>query len=124
MKMKKMTTLLILLQAASALPALASAPSTAPRQAKIQGTVEFVQRKGIAPMTMASMNYWSVIVHGSGMDYELPTVLGIDSGSRPDLASIRGAHVRPGDEVSVEGKVNPIRKGFAVVSEVSNIEIR
>lgn len=124
MKKTKMTTLLVLLQSMFILPAIAAAPSTALRPAHIQGTVEFVQRKGVAPMTMASMNYWSVIVHGNGMDYELPTVLGIDSGSRPELASIRGKHIRAGDEVTMDGSVNQIRKGFALLSDVRNIEIR
>ncbi len=124
MKKMKMTALLILLQAASTLPAIAAAPSTALKPATIRGTVEFVQRKGVAPVTMATMNYWSVVVHGSGMDYELPTVLGIDDGARPELASIQGTRVRPGDQVTIDGSVNRIKKDFGLVSNIRHIEVR
>jgi hypothetical protein len=117
----KITTLLVLLQAASALPALAAAPSTAPKLASIHGTVEFVQRSGIAPVTLAPINYWGVIVHASGMDYELPTVIGIEDGTRPRHASIRGTWIRPGDRVSIEGKMNQIREDFGLISDIRKI---
>ncbi|MFL5814710.1 MAG: hypothetical protein ACJ763_14140 [Bdellovibrionia bacterium] len=123
MKKSKVTTLFVLLQAALALPALAASPSTAPKSARIQGTVEFVQRKGIAPITMAPINYWGVIVHASGMDLELPTVIGIEDGRSPRHASIRGTWIRPGDRVTIEGKMSQIREDFGLVSDIDKVAL-
>lgn len=123
MKKTKITTLFILLQAIVALPALAAAPSTALKPAKIHGTVEFVQRKGIAPMSLAPMSYWSVIIHASRMDYELPTVIGIEDDTRPRHASIRGTWIRQGDQVTIEGNMNQIREDFGLVSDIRKIEL-
>jgi hypothetical protein len=119
----KVTTLFVLLQAALALPAFAAAPSTAPKAVSIQGTVEFVQRKGIAPITMAPINYWGIIVHASGMEVELPTVIGIEDGRSPRYASIRGTWIRPGDRVRIEGKMSQIRDDFGLISEINKVDL-
>lgn len=119
----KVTTLFVLLQAALALPAMAAAPSTALRPASIHGTVEFVQRRGIAPITMAPMNYWGVIIHASGMDYELPTVIGIEDGAGPRHASIRGTWIRPGDRVTIDGKMSQIREDFGLITDIRKVDL-
>jgi hypothetical protein len=123
MKKAKLTALLILLQAGSALPALAAAPSTALKPAQIHGTVEFVQRNGVAPGTMESMNYWGVVVRSNGVDYQLPNVAGITSEVRPESVIIQGKQIHRGDEVTIDGKANKLRKDFGLLSDIQSIDI-
>jgi hypothetical protein len=123
MKKAKITTLLILLQAAVTLPVIAAEPTTILKPARIHGTVEFVQRRGIVPGTMEPMSYWGAVIHSNGVNYELPTALGIESGVRPESVTIQGTRVHRGDEVTIDGKANRIRNDFGLVSEVRQVEI-
>src|ERR1700757_4040431 len=102
MKMKKvrLASFMMLLQAAVIFPTVAHGMGASHRShQQIQGTVDFVQRKGILPGTMEPMTYWSVVVHGKGVDYELSHVFGMDYGARPQSTSIEGQIIRPGDQV-------------------------
>jgi len=123
MKKSKIATLLILLQAAVALPVIAAEPSTILKPARIQGTVEFVQRRGIAPGTMEPMSYWGAVIHSQGVNYELPTALEIESGVRPESVMIQGTRVHLGVVVTIDGKANRIRMDFGLLSEVRQVEI-
>lgn len=123
MNKAKITTLLILLQAVAALPAIAAAPSTALKPATVHGTVDFVQRRGIIPGTMTPMNYWGVVVHSNGVDYELSSAPGMESAIAPESVTIQGTQVHRGDEVTIDGKANRIRKDFSLLSEIRKVDL-
>src|SRR4051812_30430667 len=118
----KFAPLLILLHLASALSATAAGPLASTAQKRVQGIVSFEQRNGIAPGSLAPMSYWSVVVQDHGVAYELPKVLAVDSGLRPESATIQGTVVRAGDQVTVVGSVQQIRSDFRLLSNITRVD--
>jgi len=123
MNKARLASLLILFQMAVVHLAAAEGLKSTIGPDRIHGTITFVERKGLAPMTMAPFTYWSVVVHGDGMDYELSHVSGIDSGVSPESVTIQGTVIHPGDEVTIEGKAQRIRKDFGLLSEIGKVDV-
>jgi hypothetical protein len=125
MRNVKLASIGMLIQMAIAFPSMANGvmSKAAPHQS-IQGTVEFVQRQGIAPGTLKPMNYWSVVVQDHGVRYELSHVFGVESGARPESTTLDGAVIHPGDSVALKGSINKISKDFALVSDVDGVDLK
>jgi hypothetical protein len=90
----------------------------------IHGTIEFVLRVGIAPGTLDTIPYWSVIVQSDGVDYELSHVFRTENGVRPESTTIAGKVLQAGDRVTIKGKAQTIRKNFSLLSKIGGIELK
>ncbi|MBC7692075.1 MAG: hypothetical protein H7222_09915 [Methylotenera sp.] len=101
-------------------------------RATVSGKVTFERRWTIVPMIMCqpqslpcvkSHPYWVLTVTQDGVKYQLDTVYALGNENAPEAMNVNGALIRQGSQVSLEGRIQLISQGFAVISDLNRVDI-
>jgi len=96
----------------------------------ISGKTVFEKRTTVVPMALCTREpcrkpeiYWSLVVYNQETHYEVNQIFGIGSRTPPAKVALAGAEIHEGTLVEIEGRVNPISREYAIVSEISRAEV-
>ncbi|MEK6706980.1 MAG: hypothetical protein AABZ06_14475 [Bdellovibrionota bacterium] len=90
------------------------------------GKVTFEKRTTIVPLSICEQGqicpkpqiYWSVMVHSNGVRYEIDEVFGLGNFKAPEYVELTGVVIKPGCQVALVGRVEPITKDYVIVSDI------
>lgn len=101
-----------------------------PREMRVTGEVSFERRATIVPFRLCesepcarSTVYWSVIVHSQGVDYELDQTFNSGEENPPEAIELQGVVLRPGTRVAMDGKVELVARGYAILMDLKKVDI-
>jgi len=96
----------------------------------ITGKTVFEKRTTVVPMTLCPGEpcrkpeiYWSLVIYNEETRYEVNQIYGIGSRIPPTKVEVAGSEIREGEIVEIEGRVNPISRAYAIVTEISRAAI-
>lgn len=96
----------------------------------VRGKVAFEPRSTIVPMMICeqkicpkSRPWWAMVIYQDGIQYEMDEQFAIGSETAPESMEIVGAVIRPGSTIVVEGRIEVIVAGYAIISDVRRIDL-
>jgi hypothetical protein len=112
----------------------AAAESDITTIATVKGTAAIERRSTVVPLLaceeemdsvpcLKSHPYWVLTLVQDGVKYQLDTIYAMGKEERPDYVDVSGAIIRPGSEILLEGQIQLISPGFALIRDLKRIDL-
>ena len=107
---------------------------------KVKGKVSFERRATIVPLgdvqggqesqmmcenaiCAKSEPYWVLVILQDKVKYELQEMFNLGSESPPESVLVSGAIIRPGTQITLEGRIQLIAPGYATIRDIRRIDV-
>lgn len=97
----------------------------------VTGEVVFEARSTIVPMVVCkpgeecpkSVPYWVVVLTRDGVKHEIAQPFAKGQKQIPESVEVSGVVVRPGTRLLVEGLIRAISPRYAIIAEISRVDV-
>ncbi|MGZ3696811.1 MAG: hypothetical protein ACXWPM_12640 [Bdellovibrionota bacterium] len=97
---------------------------------QVLGRARFEKRTSLVPYSVchyrnceSSHVYWSLVLENEVMRYELSEPFAIGNETAPEAVNLNQVVVRPGSILRIDGTIEEVGRGFAILSEVSEVRL-